>query len=72
MDQGRLKFDEIEDTGKTKKWNVTSNARLGVVRWHAPWRRYVFHASFDSIFDASCLQEIETFMNEQMEARKAA
>jgi hypothetical protein len=54
-------------SGKTKIWDVT-NANgevLGRVLWKASWRKYTF-CSIAATFDASCLQEITTFLLNQM------
>lgn len=61
-------------SGKTRLFEVrnTSGLLLGNVKWHGPWRRYIYAPSFqyDFIYDAGCLREIAVFIDEQMEARK--
>ena len=68
-----LRFDETRDTGKTKQWTVVSTKTeddLGIIKWHPPWRRYIFEPDWETIFDSSCLSIIKEFIDEQMEARK--
>lgn len=59
-------------TGKTRIWrvlNATSAIDLGTVKWQATWRRYAFCPASLTVYDAGCLREIATFIEEQMEAR---
>jgi hypothetical protein len=35
---------------------------LGVIRWHSPWKEYVFSVSQDSIWSAECLSELREFL----------
>lgn len=58
-------------SGKTKIWNVTNTAGevLGRVLWKASWRKYVF-CSIAATFDSGCLQEINTFLRNQMTLHK--
>jgi len=51
---------------------VTDSARLGAVKWYAPWRRYCFYPAPDTIFDAGCLDELAAFIAERMRERKMA
>lgn len=69
-----LNFEVTHDTGKTKIWSVHTKSGycLAVISWHSPWRRYVFRATADAIWDASCLREIIEFIDRQMALRKEA
>ena len=58
---------------KTKRYVVKSNhsdAILGLINWHSPWRQYVLETSNDIIWSWDCLQEASKFIKELMEARK--
>jgi hypothetical protein len=46
-------------------------AELGIIKWHPAWRRYAFFPNEDTLYDADCLNEVETFLRELMTARKA-
>lgn len=46
-------------------------ATLGEIRWHAPWRRYVFAPDRDRVFDPECLREIADFCDRHTGERKA-
>jgi len=64
-----LKFEEVKDTGKTKVFSVESiqgGDRLGSIKWHAPWRRYVLFPSSNVLFDSNCLLEICSFIGRLM------
>lgn len=62
----------------TSRWRVTNAGadNLGIVKWFAPWRRYVFIASQFTLFDAACMLELAEFCQakteEQKTQRKAA
>lgn len=49
---------------KTKWWTVwsKSGSLLGNIRFHSPWRKYVFHPDGDTMFDASCMRDIVSFL----------
>jgi hypothetical protein len=71
---GFLKFNDAgtSPSGRTKRWNVTSGEDsfvLGIIRWYAPWRKYVFDDG-NSVFDANCLQEIADFVKTQTQEHK--
>lgn len=68
-----LKFTEIDDTGKTKVYQVTSvsGSKLGQVRWYGPWRKYTFMPEAQTIFDVKCLGEVRNFINGLMRERNA-
>jgi hypothetical protein len=67
-----LNFTEIKDTGKTKIVGVGNNAgeKLGLIKWHGPWRKYVFTPITDSIYDVKCLIDIIAFIKELTDQRK--
>lgn len=56
----------IEDKGtilgkKTRRFivrNKRSGSALGIIKWHGPWRQYVFHPATDTLFNAGCLAVI--------------
>lgn len=63
-----LKFEEILDKPKrirTQRWRVMSvsgDEQLGVVYWWSAWRRYVFAAAMQTIYDADCMWDIADFI----------
>lgn len=67
-----LRFDEMghSSSGKTRIWAVknvqsasgSGNFTMGLIKWYAPWRRYAFFPSPDTLYDAGCLAEITTFL----------
>ena len=69
-----LSFIELMPNKKTKVFEVqnkTSDRILGFVRWYAPWRKYCFFTTAESIiFDVSCLADIQDFINSLMTERK--
>jgi hypothetical protein len=61
-------------SGKTEIYRVqnkNSTDKLGLIKWHAPWRQYTFLTSgVDAIFSAGCLLDIATFVGMATEAHK--
>lgn len=43
---------------------------LGDIQWSAPWRKYAFFPSINTLFDADCLNDIVSFMTKLMFERK--
>lgn len=64
------------ETAKTKRWAVkvlTEHVPLAEIAWWVPWRRYAMRTTKPGvIFDATCLSEIATFIEQEMLARKQA
>ncbi len=66
-----LQIKETKDTGKTKVFQVGCNdAYLGNIKWYAPWRRYTFFPENNTLFDSNCLNEITSFIDNEMKLRK--
>jgi hypothetical protein len=67
-----LRFKQVKDTGKTAVWGVQSvhnDVWLGRVKWHSPWRRYVYLPEPDTLYDKECLDEIRRFIETEMDRR---
>ena len=43
--------------------NKQSNCKLGTIKFYGAWRKFVFEPVENVIFDASCLNDIITFLN---------
>lgn len=72
------KYLEIKDCGpirpggKTRYYEVMAknHASLGCIRWWSNWRQYIFIPNIDTIFDASCLIELVSFLDDTNETYK--
>jgi len=62
----------VGEKPKTKIYKVLSKHEdiLGEVKWYAPWRQYSFFPEDECIFSKGCMNDINDFMTELMEARK--
>lgn len=52
----------MSESGKTEVWNV-SNKRgtpLGKIKWFSKWRSYCFYPASDTVFNTSCLRDVQT------------
>lgn len=68
-----IEFDKVGDTGKTEIWNVnskSSKATLGKVQWYGPWRQYCFFPSPSTVFNPTCMSDINKFIQDLMAARR--
>lgn len=67
-----MKFIERKTANKTKVISVENNEglRIGVISWHSPWRKYVFEAEDNTIFDEKCLEELTQQLSKLREERK--
>jgi hypothetical protein len=64
------------DSGITKIFHVVQadgkGARpLGRIKWFAPWRKYAFPPSSETVFEEDCLREIATFCVEETAMHRA-
>lgn len=66
------------DSGKTVIFDVFNNRTreiLGQIRWHGPWRGYVFEATpsgdISYIYDAKCLKQLADFITTANDDHKA-
>ena len=72
-----ISFVLLSDRGRTKIYNVVSRSSgvpLGQVRWHSPWRRYIFAPapSPGTIWSKECLEDVTTFIGQLMAGRRPA
>ena len=64
-----LYFELIDEKPKTKVFQVMSkcsNIRLGLVKWHPPWRHYCFFPIIEEeiVYSDRCLLSIAKFITE--------
>jgi len=64
-----IDFDEKPNPGhKTRLWivvNKNGGLPLGEIRFYPAWRKYTFWPAYQMLFDASCLQDIAKFLQDQ-------
>ena len=69
-----ISFADISDvTKKTSAWNCRNNHSetvLGRVQWHSPWRQYCYFPLCPAVYSKGCLEDINTFIKQLMDARK--
>jgi hypothetical protein len=57
-----LRFEQIHRPKRvTMTWAVvsqSSSVKLGEIRWHSPWRQYVFFPSSETLFNIECMVTI--------------
>ena len=61
-------------TRVTKVFEVKNDyGHMGYVKWYSPWRKYCFFpdSAGGLVFDASCLADVQDFLNNLMAERKA-
>lgn len=68
-----LRFEEQEQTGKTKVFRVFSNHSgdfLGTIHWRIGWRCYVISYDDEIDMSLSCNKELNAFMQKLEDERK--
>lgn len=68
-----LEFNLIEQKPKTKivgVWSKKSSDRLGLIKWHGPWRQYAFFPENGTLFNIGCLYYIQIHMKGMMDKRR--
>lgn len=63
----------VTPTAKTKKWRIINRRHgisLGIVRWHAHWRQYVFAPEPGTIYNRECMGLIAKFVSDQTELHR--
>ena len=62
-----LRFKLIEQKPKTKIVAVQSKIhpiRLGIIKWWNSWRCYVFLPDSGTLYNAECLDDIQSYIKE--------
>ena len=70
-----ITFEPLTPNLGTKRWAVMTKERptqIGTVSWWGPWRKYVFHAGPQTLFDQDCLRDIADFVEAETKAHYAA
>jgi hypothetical protein len=59
-----IEFRFLSANGRTEVWEAWSKAGvpLGTIKWYAPWRRYAFTPTGQTVFDVDCLDYIRHFL----------
>ena len=66
---------KLGSTNRTDIYGVYSKKHdlmLGEIKWHGPWRQYVFFPESDSLWSTGCLMDVVEFILKMMEAHKGA
>ena len=67
---------EYGKTHKTQYINVTTRRgepfeEIGHIKWYPAWRKYCFFPDSETLYEAKCLSDIESYINFLMDGRKA-
>ena len=65
-----LRFELIEQKPKKKVIAVQSKThpvRLGIIKWWNPWRCYTFFPERGTLYNAECLDNIQSYIKELSE-----
>lgn len=65
-------FDESNPKHKTSCFCIQnhSNEIIGWIEWHIPWRQYCLYPEDQMVFNKGCLEDINHFIKQLMDARK--
>ena len=73
IDSKYLKFENVEDMGKTETWNIRSKSSgfvLGQIKWYGAWRQYCFWPSSHCVFNIECMDDVKKMIVSLMDQRK--
>lgn len=68
-----LVFEDFQTKRKTKYVlvsNKNSEDLIGVIKWYAPWRQYCFFPASDTIWNTTCLDDVQEVISKLMQDRK--
>lgn len=68
-----LIFEDKEASTKTKFINViniNANNVIGAIKWYGPWRQYCFFPEFNTVWNTTCLNDINEVIQKLMTDRK--
>ena len=68
-----IHFVKVADKAKTAVWECRNNRSsdgLGTVEWYGPWRQYCFCPEVATVFNTSCLADIQDFLDKVNRERK--
>ena len=68
-----IHFVKLEQKAKTSVWaccNNRSGSELGQIKWYGPWRQYCFFPEMEMVFSASCLEDINDFIEQLKRTRR--
>jgi hypothetical protein len=69
-----LRFDNINVTGKTKVIfiiNIHHDEVIGEIRWFSRWRQYCFLPNSSTVWNTTCLDDVNAVIKQLMNERKA-
>lgn len=57
----------IFEKQKTNEWNVVADRKevYGVIRFHYPWKQFIFEPKYDTFWNYECLYLISEFLQLQ-------
>jgi len=62
-----IRFTWVMDKPKTSVWhcrNKRNEGILGTIEWYGPWRQYCFFPVSTTVFNVSCLSDINDFIRQ--------
>lgn len=68
-----IEFELVEQKPKTLVYDILNNKsgdKIGIVKWFANWRQYVFVPSDSCIFSCGCLKDVIDFTEKVQENHK--
>lgn len=67
-------FELLSETGKTTRWNIVNKAELkhsiGEIRYYPQWRQYCFFPFLSTVWNNTCLNDVNDFLKQLNDSRK--
>ena len=64
----------VDEKPKTDVFTVFSRSsleELGTIKWYAPWRQYCFFPESGTVFNVSCLNDVNHFIEQLRQQRNS-
>jgi hypothetical protein len=69
-----LIFEDQEISKKKTKVisviNINADDIIGIIKWYGPWRQYCFFPEFDTVWNITCLTDVNEVIGNLMLDRK--
>jgi len=50
--------------------NINADEVIGMIKWYGPWRQYCFFPEFDTVWNTTCLIDVNEVIGNLMQDRK--
>lgn len=52
--------------------NINAEEVIGIIKWYGPWRQYCFFPEYDTVWNITCLNDVNEVIQKLMKDRKTS